>query len=317
MLALFAAGVAATKPVSAQPTFDSWRDGVAREARAHGIRTATVERALRDLAPIERVIELDRRQPEGQMSFADYRRGVVDPTRVETGRRLLATHRRLLGRVEARYGVPARVIVTLWGVESNYGARPGGFPTVASLATLAYDGRRAAFFRKELLSALRILDAGDITLDEMNGSWAGAMGQSQFMPSTFLEHAVDLDGDGRRDIWSSLPDVFASTANYLAVAGWAQGQRWGRPVLAADRVEPRLVGLAFRQSITRWGAMGIRAVDGGALPRSTIDASLIQPDGPTGGSWLAYGNLRAIMVWNRSTYFALSVGLLSDALEDG
>lgn len=316
LAAALATPLAGIRVGAAQSPFEAWLEGLARDARAVGVARSTIDVALSGIQPIPRVIELDRRQPEGRMSFRDYRTRVVNPGRIETGRRLLADHGPLLVRIEARFGVPARVLVTLWGVESNFGSRPGGYPVIASLATLAFDGRRAAFFRRELISALRILDAGDIEAEAMRGSWAGAMGQPQFMPSTYLDHAIDLDGDGRRDIWSSVPDVLGSAANYLARAGWRPGQRWGRAVLRPASLEERLADPQHRMSVTRWSAAGVRTQKGDPLPPASFEASLIQPDGAAGDAWLAYPNFRAIMTWNRSTYFALSVGLLSDALED-
>lgn len=301
---------------AAEEPFGAWLEGLRREALAGGVRAATLERALAGVEPIPRVVELDRRQPEGRLTFAEYRERVVTPGRAARGRDLLRENAPLLRQVEARYGVPARVVVALWGMESNFGERQGTFSVVASLATLAYDGRRAAFFRKELLSALRILDAGDIAPAAMTGSWAGAMGQCQFMPSTYLGHAVDFDRDGRRDIWRARPDVFASAANYLADAGWDAGLRWGRPVSAPAGLAAERGGLERRAPLDRWRALGVRLPDGGALPTASVEASLLRPDGGS-EDYLVYPNFRTVMVWNRSTYFALSVGLLSDLIGSG
>lgn len=313
---VLAAAVPVLLPIAARAAepFDAWLEGLRRDARAAGIRASTLERALAGLEPIPRVIELDRKQPEKRFTFEEYRERVVTAERIERGRALAATHAGLLGRVQARYGVPARVIVALWGIESNFGTRPGTFPVVASLATLAHEGRRASFFRKELIAALKILDSGDVVPERMIGSWAGAMGQCQFMPTTFLGYAVDHDGDGRRDIWGTLPDVFASMANYLANAGWDPGLRWGRRVTAPDRVRSAASGLDHRAPLRDWQARGVRLPDGGDLPLAAVDASLLHMDGPT---YLVYPNFRTIMVWNRSTYFALCVGLLSDLIESG
>lgn len=292
--------------------FSAWLAGLRAEARASGIGERTLDRALAGLAPIPRVIELDQRQPEGRMTFVEYRRRVVSDARIEKGRRLLAENRELLARVEGQSGVPAAVIVALWGIESNFGENTGGFPVIGALATLAHDGRRASFFRGELLSALRILDAGDIGVEAMKGSWAGAMGQSQFMPSTFLGYAVDGDGDGRRDIWTSKADIFASMANYLRAMGWDRRYIWGREVRAGRGVEAN--GLDEKRSLARWQRAGVRRADGGDLPAVAIDASLLRMDDGAGPSYLVYDNFRVIMRWNRSTYFATSVGLLADAI---
>lgn len=296
----------------AEVAFDDWLDEFRAEARDAGISPRTLDRALADVAPVPRVIELDRRQPEGRMTFLEYRERVINQARIEKGRRLLREQRHLLAPIEAEYGVPAEIIVALWGIESNFGENTGGFPVIASLATLAHEGRRADFFRGELLAALRILDAGDVSPDAMNGSWAGAMGQSQFMPSTFLGYAVDGDGDGRRDIWGTRADVFASMANYLSRMGWDRRYIWGREVRVLNGVASG--GLDERRPLARWQSAGVRRADGGDLPAVAIDASLLKMDDGDGPTYLVYDNFRVIMRWNRSTYFATSVGLLADAI---
>jgi membrane-bound lytic murein transglycosylase B len=303
--------LAAVEARAAVP-FGDWLSELRQEARAVGISERTLERALSGIAPIPRVIELDRRQPEGRMTFVEYRQRVINDARIRKGRRMLEEHGPLLAQVEARYGVPAPVIVALWGIESNFGENTGGFPVIASLATLAHEGRRADFFRGELMSALKILDAGDVAPEAMNGSWAGAMGQSQFMPSTFLAYAVDGNGDGRRDIWGSQADVFASMANYLSRMGWDRRYIWGREVRVASGVGAS--GLDERRPLARWQAAGVRQRDGGDLPAVAIEASLLRMDDGAGPSYLVYDNFRVLMRWNRSTYFATSVGLLANAI---
>jgi membrane-bound lytic murein transglycosylase B len=309
-----ALGLLAPLSSEAGQSFAAWLEGLRKEALAAGVRRATLDRALAGLEPIPRVIELDQRQPESRLSFREYRERVLSLGRIERGRDLAREHASLLARVRERYGVPPRVIVALWGVESSYGEFKGRFSVVGSLATLAHEGRRASLFRRELISALRILDAGDVAPADMYGSWAGAMGQSQFMPSTYLSYAVDFDGDGRRDIWRSLPDVFASIANYLARSGWQPGYVWGREVLAPRRVEPHRLGLEHKAPLAEWHALGVRPLDQSSLPPVAIKASLLAMDEGAGPSFLVYDNFRVFMVWNRSTYFALSVGLLSDAI---
>jgi membrane-bound lytic murein transglycosylase B len=309
--------LAAIPRAGAAEAFPAWLAGLRREARGRGIRDRTLDEALAGVRPIPAVIEADRRQPEGRLTFTEYRRRVVSETRIDKGRQLLAAHRDLLARVEARHGVPAEVMVALWGIESNFGERQGSYPVFAALATLAHDGRRAAFFRRELLDALEIVDRGHIDAGRMLGSWAGAMGQNQFMPSSYLRYAVDFDGDGRRDIWGSLPDVFASMASYLAGAGWDARYIWGREVIVPRRVEPARVGLDHRAPLAAWQDLGVRTPDGGTLPSAPIRASLVRMDDGAGPSYLVYGNFRALMAWNRSTYFGVSVGLLSDSLKDG
>jgi membrane-bound lytic murein transglycosylase B len=248
------------------------------------------------------------------MTFAEYLKIVAPPSRVQRGRSLLAQHKALLDEVSATYGVPASVIVALWGVESDYGRRTGGFSVIGALATLAYDGRRGAYFRRELLDALQILNEGHITPALMTGSWAGAMGQSQFMPSSFLSRAVDHDGDGRRDIWTTYADVFASAANYLKRAGWRQGQRWGRRITLPADFDAALIDLNVAKSLGAWQTLGVRNAKGQALPKVSLDASLVAPDGPDGPTFLVYHNFRVLLTWNRSTYFGTAVGLLSDQI---
>lgn len=305
------AGAAVAGP---QGSFEAWLTGLRAEALEAGIAERTLDEALAGIRPIERVIELDRRQPEGRMSFSTYRSRVLSEARLRKGAALMREHRVLLERVQATYGVPPHLIVALWGIESSFGAFKGRFPVVSSLATLAFEGRRAAFFRKELLAALRILDDGDIDSHGMYGSWAGAMGQSQFMPSTYAAYAVDFDGDGRRDIWTSLPDIFASMANYLSRAGWDPRYIWGREVQLARAAAGRHAGLDSKAPLAEWQRRGVRRLGGGGLPEVPIDASLLVMDEGDGPSYLVYNNFRTLMVWNRSTYFALTVGLLADQL---
>lgn len=298
---------------------DPWQTFLAalrREALAAGISERTFERAFANVQPIDRVVELDRRQPEGRLSLQEYLARVVTRERVQEGRRRLFEHSAELTAAERRFGVPARFLVALWGIESNYGSFRGQFPVIAALATLAFEGRRAAFFRRELIAALHILERGDIAPSHMYGSWAGAMGQPQFMPTTYLAHAVDADGDGRRDIWNSLHDTFASMANYLAAAGWRSGYTWGREVVLMRPAPLDRTGLDHRAPLAVWHRHGVRRVDGGPLPQANLDASLLLPDGANGRAFLVYDNFRVLMRWNRSTYFALAVGHLADALDE-
>lgn len=313
--AVAAAALSIALPASAgAATFEEWLVDFKRDAQAQGISAATLTRAFKGVRPIDRIIELDRRQPEGRMTFAEYRTRVLNDQRVRRGQELLRRHRQVLEQVRARFGVPPQVVVALWGIESSYGEFKGKFGVVEALATLAFDGRRAELFRRELIAALKILDRGDVAADAMFGSWAGAMGQCQFMPSTYLNFAVDLDNDGRRDIWRSLPDVFGSTANYLAKSGWQATEIWGREIRATAGVEEGTLGLDKRADLAVWQRRGIRRVDGGTLPATAIEASLVMPDGTSGPGFLVYRNFRTIMTWNRSTYFALTVGLLADEL---
>ena len=293
--------------------FAGFLDGVRSEARARGLKEATISSALDGLAPIERVVELDRRQPEFTLTFDQYMRRVVSAQRVEKGRARLAEHRGILDRVARAYRVQPRFIVALWGIETDFGRVRGSFPIIAALATLAHDGRRSRYFRKELFNALTIIDQGHISARAMIGSWAGAMGQSQFMPSSFLRYAVDHDGDGRRDIWTNRADVFASTANYLREVGWRDDQTWGRPVRLPSGFDPELLGLKTRKGLAAWQDLGVRRADGTDLPGRNLAASILRPseDGPP---FAVYDNYRAILKWNRSHLFAVAVGSLADRI---
>ncbi len=308
--------VAAAPAALAEQGFESFLDGVRDEARARGLKEATIAAALNDVRPILRVIELDRRQPEFTLTFDQYMSRVVSPSRVEKGRTRLAEHATLLRRVADRFRVQPRFIVALWGIETDFGRFKGGFPVIASLVTLAHDGRRSAYFRRELFNALRILDEGHITPKEMVGSWAGAMGQNQFMPSSFLRFAVDYDGDGRRNIWTSREDVFASTANYLARSGWRGDQTWGRRVRLPTDFDAALIGLKIRKGLREWQRIGVRRHDGSDLPRRNLSASVIRHD-KTGPAYVVYNNYRTILKWNRAHFFAIAVGRLADRIAGG
>ncbi len=294
--------------------FEAWLNGVRRDAKAAGISQATIEAALTGLNPIERVLELDRRQPEFTRTFWSYLDRAVTPGRIERGRKLLAEHGELLARVQRRYNVQPRYLVAFWGLESNFGTHTGGFSVIGALATLAYDARRGAFFRAQLLDALRIIDQGHIGLAEMEGSWAGAMGQLQFIPSTFVNYAVDFDGDGRQNIWTDLPDVFGSAANYLSSMGWRGDEKWGREVRLPDGFDWELASLKLRKPIAEWSRLGVRRADGGALPAADISGAIVAPGGHKGPAFLVYGNFDMILNWNRSLLYAIAVGHLADRI---
>ncbi|MDA0339852.1 MAG: lytic murein transglycosylase [Proteobacteria bacterium] len=295
------------------PSFRDWMQELRTEAVQSGISAGTVDVALRGVEPIPRVLELDRKQPEFTLTLNQYLARVVPDARVAQGQANLRQHRALLTEIEKKYGVPARFIVAFWGVETDFGRITGGFPVVSSLATLAHDGRRSSYFRKELLNALRIIDQGHITADSMVGSWAGAMGQCQFMPSSFLSFAVDYSGDGKKDIWSTPADVFASAANYLARSGWDSDLTWGREVKLPQGAEGRFKA-GEKKSLLDWHAFGVRRADGSALSQRDLQASLVVPDRGDGRAYLAYGNFETILKWNRSTFFAIGVGTLADRI---
>ncbi len=295
-------------------SFATWLEGLRAEARERGIGAEILERAFKGVVPIPRVIELDRSQPEFTLTFQEYLDRVVPGSRVHKGREKLAENRALLERVAERFHVQPRFVVALWGIETDFGRLGGSFSVIASLATLAYDGRRSAFFRKELLAALTILDEGHIAPEDMKGSWAGAMGQNQFMPSSFVGYAVDFDGDGRRDIWQTRADVFASAANYLASQGWRDDRTWGRRVRLPEGFDFAAAGPKVGKPLGYWQRLGVRRADGGALPTRQLEASLVLPEGEGGPAYLVYSNFETILKWNRSTYFAIAVGQLADRI---
>ena len=284
------------------------------EARAAGISESVIEEVLGDVEPVERVIELDRQQPEFTQTFAGYYNRRVTTERVQRGRAMLAEHRDLLEDIQRRTGVPPHYLVAFWGLETNFGSYFGNIPVPASLTTLACDERRGRFFASELMAALRIVDAGDIPPDDMVGSWAGAMGHVQFMPSVFLRYAVDADGDGRRDLWGSVPDAMASAANFLRGIGWQPGLRWGREVRLPDGFDYALAGRDQRRPLSDWVDLGVTDAFGRALPRLDLRAALLVPSGHDGPAFLAYDNFDVIMRWNRSEFYALSVGRLADEI---
>jgi membrane-bound lytic murein transglycosylase B len=304
------------------PPFAEWLEGVRAEALERGIKAETVRQAFENLQPLPVVVERDRMQAEFTLSLDEYLTRRLTKALVRDTRAALARHRRLLTRVDTKYGVPAHVLASVWAIESNLGRFSGVRPTIQALATLAWEGRRATFFRSELLDALAILDAGDVEPARLRGSWAGALGQPQFMPSTYLRYAQDFDGDGRRDIWGSLPDVFASIANFLKENGWTAGEGWGREVrvtAAGDGIAAaaplRLAGCrAFREMseplpLARWSELGVRTSSGEALPPADRIASLVAA-GPR--SFLVYGNYEALLAYNCAHAYALSVGVLAD-----
>jgi membrane-bound lytic murein transglycosylase B len=296
-------------------SFQHWLSDLRREARSLGISEEVLNEALGDVRLIPRVIKLDRSQPEATLTLQTYLRRVLPESVVADGREKLEQNRDLLRAIEQSYGVQARFIVALWGIETKFGRFTGGYSVIDALATLSYDGRRGKLFRKELLSALRILEEGHITMDKMKGSWAGAMGQVQFMPSSFIHYAVDYDRDGRIDIWNSLGDIFASTANYLSRAGWKGDQTWGRRVQLPHPLEWGLVGLDSQKRLSDWQRLGVRRADGRDLPKSPdLMASIVMPDGEDGTAFVVYHNYRVLLKWNMSQFFGVAVGSLADLI---
>lgn len=283
-------------------------------AATQGISRTVIDNNLARVSHVPRVIELDRRQPEFSESFANYIGQRVNEQRIRQGRALLAEHRPLLDEIAREYGVPVQYLVAFWGLETNYGSFFGRMPVLDSLATLACDPRRSDYFTGELIGALKIIDEGAIDPARMEGSWAGAMGHVQFMPSVFLRYAIDYDGSGRRDLWGSVPDAMASAANFLKGIGWQAGERWGREVRLPEGFAYGKAGLDQRKTLEQWRALGVRRADGAPLPVADMQASLLVPAGHQGPAFLVYDNFHVIMRWNRSEFYALSVGHLADRI---
>ncbi|TCV99968.1 membrane-bound lytic murein transglycosylase B [Biostraticola tofi] len=258
----------------------------------------------------------DRNQPEKKITLDDYLQRVLPQPRIQKGREMLALHASALGPLSRQTGVPASIIIALWGMESSFSKIQGREDVISALATLAFEGRREAFFRQELFAALKIVDGGHIELDKLKGSWAGAMGQTQFMPSSYLKYAVDGDEDGKADIWASLPDVFASTANYLHTEGWQPGIGWGREVKLPAGFPLESAGLKDSQARTahQWKVRGVTQPDGTPLKEIDNPTWIIIPDDLQGRAFMVNANFRTLMHWNRSLYFALSIGLMSDEI---
>lgn len=287
------------------------------KAKAAGISHNTINSSLATAKLNTRVLELDRQQPEFTTSFADYFNRRITDQRVTQGRALLNTHRALLDRVEQKYGVPAPYLLAFWGLETNFGSYFGNIPVVDSLATLACDPRRREFFTTELINALRILDAGDIAPNKMVGSWAGAMGNFQFMPSSYLKNAVDFDGDGKRDLWNSKPDAMASAGYFLQSLGWNSNTRWGREVKLPRDFPFLEAGLKNQKTLAEWRQLGVTRADNSSLPQDETKASLLVPAGHQGPAFLVYDNFNVIMRWNRSEFYAIAVGQLADQIAGG
>jgi len=307
---------AASPPATPTP-FDAWLSVFRADAQTQGISPATLDAALTGVQPVTRAVELDRRQPEFLQTFADYLGRRVTPTQIARGQAVLAEHAALFDAVEAQSGVPKTVLAAFWGLETNYGRTLGSFNIPAALATLAWDGRRSAFFRAQLFDALRIIDAGHIAAPDMKGSWAGAMGQMQFMPSTFRAYAIDGDGDGRIDLWSSLPDAMHSAGRYLRAAGWRAGEPAAIEVRLPENFDWRLARLSHRMAPANWAQRGVQPADGGAWPRVGGPAAIVLPQGWQGPAFMVFDNFDVVMRWNRSVNYALSVALLAQALAGG
>ncbi|MFL5251769.1 MAG: lytic transglycosylase domain-containing protein [Rhodopila sp.] len=308
--ALSAAFAARAFATPSDDSFPSFLSDLRAEARRAGISPTTLDHAFAGVAPNQKVLERDRHQPEFTMTWARYRTLVITDKRITDGLNAVAANRTLFQRVEQRYGVGTGVIAGIWGLESSFGTGTGDFRVIEALATLAWEGRRAKFFRGELIAALKILDHGDVAPSAMTGSYAGAMGQPQFMPSSYLRYAVDFEGHGRRDIWTSKPDVLGSIANYLAQSGWRSGETWGQPVRLPPGLEP--AGRADRRPLSDWAQAGVQPVGGRWFATMQMPSAIVAPDGAGSESFVVFPNFDAIRRYNPSDFYALAVGLIGN-----
>jgi len=311
-----------------QAEFKDYLVNLKEEAIAKGYETSLIDSAFATATYKEKVVSADKNQPEVKETLETYLPKRVPQWKIDRARKLYAENKDILEQVAKEFGVQARFIVALWGLESNFGTIQGGHNVISSLVTLAFDGRREALYKRQLWAALDILKSGHITLDKFKGSWAGAMGQTQFMPTSFNAYAIDYNNDGRKDIWTTKEDAFASIANYLKQEGWNDSLTWGRQVLLPDNFDNKYIlvrGTKTRKqwleywndserSLDEWQALGVRRADGTALPNVDVRAALVMPDDINGRMFLAYDNYKVLMHWNRSYYFATSVGYLSDRI---
>lgn len=314
---LAALAAAFPPPAHADMVFDDCLAGLRSGAEAQGVSIDSYRAYTQGLPPDMSVLELLDAQPEFTTPLWDYLAGLVDEQRVADGQAQLAAHRALLAQVAERYGVDAETVVAVWGVESDYGRIFGKRPLLSSLATLSCFGRRQAFFRGEFIATLKLLQAGDIRAEGLTGSWAGAFGHTQFMPTTYARIAVDFDGDGRRDLVDSIPDALGSTANYLAQAGWQTGQPWGYEVTLPPGFDPSLAGRTRRRPLSDWLARGVTRADGTPIVSSDAPSALLLPTGALGPAFLVFRNYDAIYAYNASESYALAIALLSDRLRGG
>ena len=299
----------------AAQTFGQWIERFWPTARAAGIKRETYDLAFKGMTPDPKVIEAANFQPEYKKPIGEYVDRVVSDKRVTGGKQKLEENKALLDILEKRYGVDRTIIIAIWGVELNYGTQPGDMNVIRSLATLAYYNTKASFARQQLITALKILQRGDISVEAMNGSWAGAMGHTQFIPTTYQAYAVDYDGDGKRNIWNDVPDALASTASYLKHSNWQAGQTWGYEVTLPKGLNPKKYSERTLKSVGEWQKLGIKRVNGEAFPRPGDKAGLFAPAGTAGPAFLVLNNFRSILRYNNATSYALGVGHLADRLK--
>lgn len=300
--------------------FDVWIKNIEKLALNKGIASETIQKSLNGVKPNKRVLELDSMQPEFTLTLDTYLSNATPRSRVKKGKDLYQEHALLFNEIYEVYKVQPRFIIALWGIETNFGMYTGSFNVIRSLATLSHDLRRRDFFTKEIINALTIIDQGHIEPDDMMGSWAGAMGQNQFMPSSFLNYATDFNEDGKKDIWNTLPDIFASSSNYLNKSGWNHKETWGREVKVLNQIDENLITISAKniivsKKLNEWSYLGVTNIDGSKLPDVNIEAYLVYPEGKDGRKYIVYENFKTLMKWNRSLFFGIAVGSLSDMIE--
>uniref|UniRef100_Q31IC9 Lytic murein transglycosylase n=1 Tax=Hydrogenovibrio crunogenus (strain DSM 25203 / XCL-2) TaxID=317025 RepID=Q31IC9_HYDCU len=303
-----------TPPPQSESDFQTWLVEFKKSAYEQGISKTTLKKAFKDVHLNQRVLELDRRQPEFTRTFWQYFNRAVTDWRIQTGQELYEKYRPQLREVTRKYGVPGRFLIAFWGMETNFGGYTGNTPIIESLATLSYDPRRSEFFQKELMAALKIIQEGNIKPEQMKGSWAGAMGQCQFMPSNYLKYAVDADDSGKRDLWNSLDDVFHSMGNFLNTLGWQKQENWGREVTLPEGFDLALADGKTERPLQEWKDMGLTLADGRELPVEDMKAKLLLPYDYRGPVFLVFHNFDVIKRWNRSDSYALAVGHLADRI---
>lgn len=308
---LFSGGVLAAE------NFEQCKTRLFNQAVEQGVAKAVATEAFDSINYVERVIELDRSQPEFVTTFPSYYSKRVTDWRINKGRELLKEHQPLLTRLEDKYGIPKHYLLAFWGLETNFGSYKGKMPVLSSLATLACDQRRSRYFTGELMTALKLIEREELSADAMVGSWAGAMGHTQFMPSAYYRYATDGDNDGLANLWESIPDALTSAANFLDNLGWEPGFRWGREVVLPENFDYRQSGYSNRQSVTQWQQAGLTRPGDKPLPDSDVSAYVVVPAGHQGPAFLAYPNFRTIMRWNNSEFYAIAVGKLADQIAGG
>ena len=297
-------------------SFHGWIENLRAEAIASGISQRTLDRVLSSVELDHDVIKYDRKQPEKRIDLAQYQKRVLTESTIARGRELYREHYSQLAHASRVYGVEPEYIMALWGIETRFGDNTGNFQIIPSLLTLAYEGRRGDFFRHELIEALRMIDEGEVQADDFFGSWAGATGQCQFMPSTYSKYAADGDGDGKRDIWNNTADVFASIASYLRAEGWQAGYGWGRQVKLTRPIPKATMSREIQLGYGQWNAQGVRNMDGSILVELEQRGGLVRPDDGRHRVFLVNNNFNALMRWNKSLYFAITAGMLAEAIAE-